>query len=359
MIYGFQKIDHPITEFHTQISNIFEKIFKHDLENYDEEILIHPSFRTIVNSSKVRLERPIKEIVKAYHNLPTSAKIQLQEAFVVNNDLSSFSNIDKYLIKYEALHDDISQLLKDFYSSLWREYPLVNQIEEDFGTIKSHYDSLINEENFKALICPFCGTESFAPPEDNYREAYDHFFAKSEYPFISMNFDLLFPTCNKCNSIEKGTADPLYNDNGLRRKSYYPYDKRMVDEPIQIDYLPTAPYNPNKLETLLRTIPWEFKITRNGRNDEEIDTWDAVFRIKGRYSKFIHRLEKEWYSQFEKKFKREKDKGTSFANFQKEVLEDAEALILTAPYGILRFSYFKFLFAINDIENLMLDSVNN
>jgi len=359
MIYGFNKIDHPITGFHRQICYIFERIFELDLETYDETLLIHPDFLEIVKASKVRIETPIKNIVGAFHKLPAAAKIQLQEAYAVNNDLNSFSDTNKYLIKYDALPEDISKLIKDFYVKLWNDYPLIDQIEEEFGSIKSHYDALLHEDNFKALICPFCGTESFAPPNGKYREAYDHFFSKAEHPFISMNFDLLFPTCHRCNSREKGTSDPLYNDQGLRRKSYNPYDERILNEPIEMDYVPLAPYNSVNLQTLLKEVPWEYSFKRNGERDEELQTWDAVFNIKRRYSEFIGRLEKEWYSQFEKMFKRETLKGTAFDKFQEQVLEDAEDLVLISPYGILRYTYFKFLFSINDLENLMNKSIES
>jgi len=358
MIYSYNKIDHPITGFHDNICHIFEKIFELDLSIYDEGLLIKPVFLPIVKASKVRLEAPLKDIVIAYHDLPKAAKIQLQDIYEVNNDISSLSDKSKYLVKYDAIHTDISTLIKDFFTTLWEEYPLVKQIETDFGTVKSHYDTLLAPSNCKALVCPFCGTETFLPPKGKYREAYDHFLAKSDYPFISVNFELLFPTCHRCNSTEKGIVDPLYNETGLRMTAYNPYDNRIDSEPLELCFIPQEAYNDVKLETLLKSISWDLEFQRNGIKDEELISWNIVFGIKRRYLEFISRLEKEWFSQLEKIYKRELKKGTSFNDFKNEIIEDAEDQILFAPIGILKYSYFKFLFSTDNFETRLNETIS-
>ncbi|WP_423818787.1 hypothetical protein V5739_14660 [Salinimicrobium sp. TIG7-5_MAKvit] len=88
MIYSFKKVDHPIQLFHENISQVFKNIFDNNLKVYDEDVLIPKDFIPIVNSSETRLETPLKEIVKVYYSLPNFAKIQLKEAFKVNNDIN-------------------------------------------------------------------------------------------------------------------------------------------------------------------------------------------------------------------------------------------------------------------------------
>jgi len=50
------------------------------------------------------------------------------------------------------------------------------------------------------------------------------------------------------------------------------------------------------------------------------------------------------------RYKREVNKGTSFAAFMSEIIEDAEYQKLISPFGMLRHSYFEFLFSIPDFE---------
>src|SRR5690606_3822823 len=123
----------------------------------------------------------------------------------------------------------------------------------DFGTVKNHYDQLTHEDNCIGIICPFCGIETFEPSEGKYREDYDHILAKADYPFVSINFNLLFPCCKKCNSNEKRKTDTLFDDKGQRRAIYNPYDE-ITYESLQINIIPKESYNNITLETLLRSV---------------------------------------------------------------------------------------------------------
>lgn len=358
MIYSYNKILHTITGFHDSICYIFEKIFDLDLENYDEAKLVEPSFLPIIKASPVRLETPLKKIVEVYHSLPLAAKIQLKYIYEVNNDITSLSDKTKDLGKYNAIHPNISKLIKDFFTTLWEDYPIVNQIELDFGTVKSHYDALVDPSNCKAFVCPFCGTETFLSSKGKYREAYDHLLAKSEYPFISVNFEFIFPMCHRCNSTEKGVVDPLYSKDGLRITAYNPYDDRINKYPLELNFVLNEAYNKAKLETLLKSISWDLEFKRNGIKDEELISWNVVFGIERRYLEFIDKLEKEWFFQLEKIYKRELKKGTSFNTFKGELMDDAKDQILIVPLGILKYSYFNFIFSTKNFQARLNETIN-
>jgi hypothetical protein len=346
MIYSYNKIKHKITGFHWHICYVFEQIFKLDLASYDVDKLIHPDFRPIVVASKVRLENPLKEIVLAFHNLPDSAKIQLQDAFLANNDIACLSDNSKYLVPYEALHEDIVAILKPFFTSLWEEYPLVIAMETDFGTVKSHYESLAQN----IFVCPFCGLESFETPEDDYREAYDHYYAKSKYPFISVNFDLLFPTCHKCNSKEKKALDILYCHDGTRRLAYNPYDDKLCSDELEVQIIKDEKYNNHTLITLLKSVPWNLELRRNAKIEEEIVTWDSIYGIKKRYSNRLRHFETEWFNELLDNYKDSLDDKVDFEKFKKRQLKKAKFRVLNSTNGILLYSYFKFLLESENIE---------
>ncbi|AZQ59863.1 hypothetical protein EJ994_14045 [Maribacter sp. MJ134] len=357
MIYSYNKISHKITGFHRHISYVFEKIFKLDLAIYDEEKLIHPDFKKIVRDSKKRLEEPLKKIVVVYYYLPSSAKIQLKDAFTVNNDIKCLTDNSKYLVPYEALHPAMADILKPFLTSLWDEYPLVKAMETDFGSVKSHYKDLISKSIYGGFICPFCGLEKFDPPEDKHREAYDHYLAKAKYPFISINFDLLFPTCHKCNSKEKKDLDVLYDNKGVKRRAYNPYDEKLTPDSLHISIIKEEPYEKSDLKTLLKRVKWHLEIRRNAKIDQELETWLDVYRLNAKYKFIIKQYETTWFEILEKRFKRALERHEDFETFKKEELKEAKYMITNSTGGILKYSYFKFLLESENIEKRLYQCV--
>jgi hypothetical protein len=128
-------------------------------------------------------------------------------------------------------------------------------------------------------ICPFCGCEYFDAPGAP-REALDHYLPKSIYPFAAANLQNLVPMGNKCNSKYKLAQDPLFDENGIRRKSFFPYG---FQEKIQIDLNQSVPFEGG--EGGLFPLPkWEIRIEPNS---DEVKTWDTVFHIRERFERDI------------------------------------------------------------------------
>lgn len=358
MIFSYNEINHNIYFFHEHIAYVFRQLFLHNLPKYDETILIHPDFKPIIKAAKKSILEPIKELVAIYYSLPYGDKVQLQIAFSYNNSIDALSNKKIELIKFESLNPLISAKLQSFCIDLWDKYPHVIQLETDFGTVKDHYDKLVEESNFEALVCPFCGIETFEPSGGKYREAYDHLIAKASYPFASINFHLLVPACFKCNSNEKRNTDTLYNDNGTRRAVYNPYDSDISADDLEINIVPMEPYDKIKLETLLRSVRWEFELKRGGNLDERLDSWDNIYSIRRRYCERINRLEKEWFYELQSKFKDSLELGQNYADFQTKFLKSAKYQILISGMGIIKYSYFNFLFSIKDFNKKLSETIN-
>ncbi|WP_426791242.1 hypothetical protein [Sphingobacterium sp. WOUb80] len=346
MLNSFKEIDHPINTFHDHIVHIFKNIFYYDLPFYVEQNLVHRDFRTFINSSKTRLLKPLKEIVILYHQLPYFEKIKLQEALEINNKLSIFDDCTIDLISFKDIHSSISEKLKIFFESLWSDYPQNQGIENHFGTVKDHYNRLTHEDNFEFLVCPFCGIDSFEPSEGLYREEYDHLLAKASYPFISVNFKLLFPCCKKCNQQEKKTKEILYKEDKTRRIAFYPYDPNIKLDLLSIDISLNQDYNSN-LKTLLKSIDWEIKILRNGVEDLRDESWDEVYGIKRRFSDRLKALENHCFSELISEFK---INDKSFVQFEANFKKRLKYQIPILGMGIIRFIYFNFIFSIPDIE---------
>jgi hypothetical protein len=358
MIFSYREIDHSIYFFHEHIAYIFKQMFVHDLAKYDETLLVHPAFRPIINAAKKSILEPIKELVEIYRNLPYGDKVQLQIAFSYNNSVEALSNKSINLIKFENLNPLIRDKLHTFCINLWDHYPQVVQMETDFGTVKDHYDKLVSESNCEALVCPFCGINTFEPSGGKYREAYDHLIAKASYPFASINFNLIFPACYKCNSNEKRSADTLVKDDGTRRVVYYPYDSSISVDDLEITILPQESYDILKLETLLRSVRWQFELKRNGNTDERLESWDSIYGIRRKYFELINRLEKEWFYELQSKFKDSIELKQPFVDFQTKFMKSAKYQILISGMGIIKYSYFGFLFSIPDFNRKLNETIN-
>jgi hypothetical protein len=127
-------------------------------------------------------------------------------------------------------------------------------------------------------ICPFCGCEYFDAPGAP-REALDHYLAESKYPFAAANLRNLVPMGNKCNSRYKLAQDILLEEDGTRRRSFYPYRNHAG---IQITLDRSEPFLGT--QGLFPFPLWHIDFEPNC---EEVLTWDTVFHIRERYARDV------------------------------------------------------------------------
>lgn len=124
-----------------------------------------------------------------------------------------------------------------------------------------------------ARVCPFCGLEEFSAPHAP-QEDFDHYLPRSIYPFAAANLKNLAPMGHKCNSGYKRTKDILRSDNGNRRKAFDPYNAYPVQLSLlnsEISPLVDGPF----------VSSWHLDIAPIA---PEIQTWEAVFSIRARYT---------------------------------------------------------------------------
>lgn len=84
--------------------------------------------------------------------------------------------------------------------------------------------------------CPYCNRQYITPlysESGKVRGDLDHFFAKSQYPYLSMSIYNLIPACSSCNSSLKGTEEFSYN------KNLNPFEYG-ISEIMKFDYEPTS-----------------------------------------------------------------------------------------------------------------------
>lgn len=143
----------------------------------------------------------------------------------------------------------------------------------DFNVRERQYQIIFNSLRIK--ICPFCGIERVMNPQEAAQDQ-DHYLAKSIYPFAAANMRNLVPMCRVCNRDYKKAIDVLRAEDGRRRLAFDPYDC----VPPRISLLGSVlDFSVSKL------LPdWDIVFVPD---NEQVETWDSVFRIKARYKRDV------------------------------------------------------------------------
>jgi hypothetical protein len=93
---------------------------------------------------------------------------------------------------------------------------------------------------------------------------------------------------HKCNSLYKGTNDPLIDGGGIRRRALDPYGGQCFTISLAGTMLANAP----------DTIDFIWNIVFDPAI-EEAETWDAIFDLRTRYGRdILHRHWKTWLERF-------------------------------------------------------------
>lgn len=241
------------------------------------------------------------ELIYGLFSRLTSPQIaQFKEWYRGNNDLEKVCANDPaaQLVRYEdiaATHKEISEELAVFFKGLYSQSLLgLAVLRSRIGDIDDHYETFVSIN--KVRRCPFCGLNRIKGAHHSKREAYDHYLPKAQYPFNSINFRNLAPTCHECNSSYKLRKDPVRNSAG-RRKAFNPYGApgyavliRVVITHADIDKL------------VPRDIRIEFGPAALA---EELETWIEVYGIQERYKAILCEENdgKYWLTQVLDEFK--------------------------------------------------------
>lgn len=180
----------------------------------------------------------------------------------------------KYLkIIFSNRYKRINTLFHLFFKELYSEKFLsLKCISDKVGNISDHYKTFFKTND--KCKCPFCGISDLHGIHHTKREAYDHYLPKGTYPFNSINFRNLAPTCHHCNSSYKHTKDPVRSKIG-NRKAFYPYSTSSyaIEITISLSKTDIDHLAPNDIQLAFGPTAL----------NEEIDTWKEVYGIEERY----------------------------------------------------------------------------
>ncbi len=206
----------------------------------------------------------------ALAKLGISEQNQILQAFKDQNKIALLVSCQ---CECEAITDLPSAIREPVKAIFEFAFSLLTDLEIRDRHYKTIYDAASHH------ICPFCGCEYFDAP-DAPREALDHYLPKHKYSFAAANLRNLVPMGNKCNSRYKLAQDILRKDDGIRRKSFDPYNHGTVT--ISLDN--SQPFAGTIGRTGESLPKWEIDFSSN---IEEVTTWDDVFHIRERYERDV------------------------------------------------------------------------
>ncbi|MFE4241919.1 HNH endonuclease [Peribacillus butanolivorans] len=303
MLFSYQYINHSMEKMHEFVDYIFYEIwckapvnlcYSFDLYNNNPELKeVIISFHYSSTKGGDFFNATIEKIFGIFKTLTPDEISQLRIWYHSNNNIENLCKNDPTFTPSTypdiiRLNADLGAALKAFFVRLYSQELLSLKVLSDkIGSIADHYKEFV-KINFKRK-CPFCGLYPIDGQYVHTREAYDHYLPKSKYPFSSINFKNLAPICNKCNSSNKGSKDPLFDKNGKRRKAFYTYNSN----PYNLEF--DIKLNSNDIESL---TPQDITITFGPESlEEELKTWNELFGIEERYMEECSAEAKYWLTQ--------------------------------------------------------------
>ncbi|MEK5060011.1 hypothetical protein BK126_19270 [Paenibacillus sp. FSL H7-0326] len=304
MLFTYQYINHRMEKMQEFIDYIFYEVWciapsiaDYSLELYNNKPDLKEVMTTFHYSSTKGgdfFNAKIEEIFLIFKTLSPADIYQLKLWYQSNNNIEILCKNDpahtpsKYA-DINQLNKDLGIALKVFFVRLYSHDLLsLKALADKIGLIDDHYDEFVKIN--RTGKCPFCGLYDIDSEYVHTRDAYDHYLPKSEYPFSSISFKNLAPICNKCNSSNKGSKDPLYDSNGNRRKAFYPFNRDSYTMDINVKL------NSAEIEKL---TPQDITISFGPANiEEELKTWNELFGIEERYkAKCCSADAKYWINQ--------------------------------------------------------------
>lgn len=290
----------------------------------------------------------IELIYYEFKKLSQEQKNQLKIWYENNNNIQEICQNPQYnVVRYEQLknsYEDLGKLFKSFYGKMYstRMFGLV-AFKEHVGEIKHHYDTFMDSNTMG--ICPFCGLHEMKTSDHSYREAYDHYLPKSIYPFNSINFYNLVPTCNECNSAYKQEKDTLFDKKNNRRKVFYPYDTSINLDNLELSFL-----FPNSI-TFDQLTPNQVTLKIDSKQYyDEVNSWIDIYGIDERYRAVVCKPNnnKPWLRQIKRYAERKKLEGIEASESIKLYLSELKEDYAEYPLTDKSFLKYAFLESCND-----------
>ncbi|MHA3789976.1 hypothetical protein ACX0HA_17350 [Flavobacterium hauense] len=274
---------------------------------FDSDSVID-KYKNLVSVNSKYITTPLNSAYQICKDLEVNDIKLLRKALHNNINIKGIceGNVKPILFSdIKIINKDLANYLYQFSKYLYTDVMKLKAFTDLFGELKDHYVEFSRLNEFKSKRCPYCGFARMLNEYNTKKEAYDHFFPKEQYPFISLHFMNLAPMCHTCNSAYKSRKNPIdIKRSGMQKKVFYPfYNYGKINLDVNL-------LNIN-IENI---VPSEIEINNNlpGHSDE-IESWEEIFSIKERYRSIYAGDCFTWFEEARIAFS---DFGESYSNYK-------------------------------------------
>lgn len=307
MLYSYQYPKAKIQKLQSFVNYIMLEVVLRARKIPDttfSENLVIPKYVPFIRDINPKyIKNPLIEMYDISKKLsPLQLKV-LRKAVYENNKIEDLCKGNGTPIRYKDMKalfakDLEIRMLKNiklFCKKLYEECLNLAPVYSRYGKIKDYHDAMVQRDD----ICHFCGNSNLETKFTDVRNAFDHYLAKQTYPFVSVNFKNLVPSCYNCNSLYKRKKDVLMIGH-KRYKAFFPFtecDSKII---VNISFKPHVRYSKD-----LNPEDFNLSCICNG-HQEETDNWMRIYDIEKRYkakcceTSFISSLD-SYYSDIKSK----------------------------------------------------------
>ncbi len=296
VVTDHQKLHGYVLEFFNSIESLtkdYEAAGSSIDDFYTENFNVE--FLPIVKAHHKILKAPFYEIYTELRQWSQEERTELCEQIRLSNDIERICAGGFIPPVYDLGSRGVHGKIRGLFIKLYENVLGGNPIYKNLGLkLRGHFDEF-RKQNFDTTLCPMCGISELKTQYDAARDPYDHYLPKSLYPFSSVNFCNLIPTCTDCNStMVKGDKDIVALATG--GKLFYPYDPN--HRGIETRFSITA--DASEFED----IDWSVSFTNPDGKVDEVASWMTIYNIEERYLAFVKGRIKKWYETYWVAFKK-------------------------------------------------------
>jgi len=286
MIKSYKYIETVHSKLHDFIIAFFNRI-EFETGNFDDSFF-DAEFIEIVNRHPKILKQRCRRIYEKIKKWDQYLKTQLCNQIRDSNEIEKICQ--GYYVPQTIDSDAIglNKLLRQLFLDLYKQVLDGDGYRAKYNTTLRDHFNVFSKRNEDVTLCPICGIGELKKHQDETRDQYDHYLPKSLYPFSSVNFKNLVPSCKECNSFDaKGEKDTVAVSTG---KFFYPYDESHKGITLDINVATD--------DIDIENMAWDISFFNSDEKNEEIESWKNIYDIESRYRGFIKGRIVKWYRHY-------------------------------------------------------------
>lgn len=244
-------------------------------------------FRPVVTGHREILNRRLRDIYEIIRNWSQNTRTDFCQKLRDSNDIERICKREVVALKAADIPAEISRNIIRLFDDLYDQVLDGNHFMPNDQGRMEHFRQFRHYNN-DITLCPFCGISELKMEFDYTRDPYDHYLAKSIYPFSSVNFKNLLPICKECNGLEvKADKDILAETAG---RVFYPFDATHKGVSLH--------FSISRDDVNIARTEWELQATDPDGKNEEIESWKTVYNIESRYVGFVKGRIAKWHRHY-------------------------------------------------------------